>query len=140
MNTFWTIIGITAAGIVTGGAAFLAAPVIGAAVSAVGFGVAGGTLSGAAATSAGLAALGGGSIAAGGLGMLGGTIVITGFSAAFASGVTAACVSWENGEVLKAKKKIKQMANDDHNQFKKFYNKNKANMSDDLRREWEKYL
>ena len=139
-STFWTIIGIGAVGVLTGGAGFLAAPAIGAAVSAAGLGVAGGTLSGCAASSAGLAALGGGSLAAGGFGVLGGTIVVTGLSAAFCSGVTAACMSWERGEISKAKEEIKQMADKDHAQFKEFYNKNKANMSDDLRREWEKYL
>jgi hypothetical protein len=61
------IVGGTAIGIITGGAA---APLIGTAI--------GGTmgLSGAAATSAGLALLGGGSMAAGGLGMAGGMALI----------------------------------------------------------------
>ena len=108
-STFWTIIGIGAVGVLTGGAGFLAAPAIGAAVSAAGLGVAGGTLSGCAASS-------------------------------FALGVASACTCWEKGEISEAKNKIKQLANKDHAQFKKFYNKNKANMSDDLRREWEKYL
>ncbi|MNY17433.1 hypothetical protein D3C86_1507520 [compost metagenome] len=73
--------------------AFACAPAIGAAVSAAGFGVAGGTLSGAAASSAGLAALGGGSIASGGLGMAGGTAVVTGVGGATGAlvGGGAAC-------------------------------------------------
>ncbi|PHI28282.1 hypothetical protein [Budvicia aquatica] len=65
------------AALATGGAALSVAPTIGAAASAAGLGVGGGTLSGAAASSAGLAALGGGSLAAGGAGMVGGTAVIT---------------------------------------------------------------
>ncbi|WP_157836436.1 hypothetical protein ACQR5W_08385 [Xanthomonas sacchari] len=80
------IVGTTAASAVaTGGVAFAAAPKIGAFVSSIGFGVGGGTLSGAAASSAGLAALGGGSLAAGGAGMAGGTAVVTVVGAATGS-------------------------------------------------------
>ena len=76
--------------VIVGGAAgvalgVVAAPALGAALSAAGLGVAGGTLSGAAASSAGLAALGGGSFAAGGLGVAGGTAVV-----AAAAGTTVA--------------------------------------------------
>ena len=83
-----------AVGIVTGGVGAAILPAIGAAVSGLGFGVAGGTLSGAAASSAGLAALGGGSLASGGLGMAGGAAVATaastGAGAAVGAGVTKA--------------------------------------------------
>lgn len=79
----------TGAAVVVGAGGFVAAPVIGGLVSALGFGVAGGTLSGAAASSAGLAALGGGSLATGGLGVAGGTAVVTGAAATVGAGVGA---------------------------------------------------
>lgn len=76
-----------------GGVAFaggiIAAPVVGAAASAAGLGVAGGTLSGAAASSAGLAALGGGSLAANGLGIAGGTALIAATSGAVGTAATS---------------------------------------------------
>ncbi len=75
-NPFKTL-AVVATTVATGGVALAIAPAIGAAVSTVGFGVAGGTLSGAAASSAGLAALGGGSLVAGGTGMAGGTAIVT---------------------------------------------------------------
>jgi len=82
--------------VATGGLAFTAAPAIGAAVSAAGFGVAGGTISGAAASSAGLAAIGGGSLAAGGTGMAGGTAIVTAAGAIAGGGTTAAVASVAN--------------------------------------------
>ncbi|MFM4951188.1 hypothetical protein [Aeromonas dhakensis] len=85
-------IAVVAATAVTGGAALVLAPTIGAMASAAGLGAAGGTLSGAAASSAGLAALGGGSLANGGLGMAGGKAVVTALGAtsgAVTSGGTA---------------------------------------------------
>lgn len=78
--------------VATGGLALTAAPAIGAAVSAAGFGVAGGTISGAAASSAGLAAIGGGSLAAGGAGMAGGTAIVTA-AGAVSGGATTAVVA-----------------------------------------------
>lgn len=81
---------ITAGAVIGAVAGVIAAPAIGAAASAAGLGVAGGTLSGAAASSAGLAAMGGGSLAAGGLGMAGGTAVAG--AAVGAGGVGAATV------------------------------------------------
>ena len=69
--------GVLAAGaLVLGGAGFVAAPFIGAALAS------GSGLSGAAATSAGLAALGGGSLAAGGSGVAGGIFLVTATGAA----------------------------------------------------------
>jgi hypothetical protein len=82
--------------VATGGLALTAAPAIGAAVSAAGFGVAGGTISGAAASSAGLAAIGGGSLAAGGTGMAGGTAIVTAAGAIAGGGTTAAVASVAN--------------------------------------------
>ena len=79
-----------------------AAPAAGAIVSGLGFGVAGGTLSGAAASSAGLAALGGGSLASGGMGMLGGTCAVasaTGASAALSTAAISKKVT-KNGKPL----------------------------------------
>jgi hypothetical protein len=60
-----------------GAVAVIAAPAVGAAVSALGFG-AGAGCTGAAASAAGLAALGGGSLAAGGGGVAAGTMVVGG--------------------------------------------------------------
>jgi pimeloyl-ACP methyl ester carboxylesterase len=70
--------------------AFLAAPVIGA---ALGSSVLGGSLTGAAATSHGLAMLGGGAVASGGLGMAGGTAVVTATGTALGGALGAATVS-----------------------------------------------
>ncbi|MDP3277922.1 MAG: hypothetical protein Q8Q09_22245 [Deltaproteobacteria bacterium] len=64
-------------GTAVAGVAMVAAPLVGAAASAIGIGAGGGTLAGAAAANAGLAALGGGSLAAGGFGVAGGTAVVT---------------------------------------------------------------
>ena len=72
-----SIIGVSAAAIIaiaSGGAAFMFAPGIAAAIA----GEAVGGLHGAALTSASLAFVGGGSLAAGGLGVAGGTAIITG--------------------------------------------------------------
>ena len=66
--------GTIAAAAVVAPMAFLAAPVVGA---ALGSSFVGGGLTGAAATSHGLAMLGGGAVASGGLGMAGGTMVVT---------------------------------------------------------------
>lgn len=66
--------GTIAAAAVVAPMAFLAAPVVGA---ALGSSFLGGSLTGAAATSHGLAMLGGGAFASGGLGMAGGTVVVT---------------------------------------------------------------
>lgn len=78
---------VIGAGVATGGVGYLYAPTVGAWVSAAGFGVGGGTLTGAAASKAGLAFLGGGSLASGGAGVAGGTAVVTGTGSAV--GVTA---------------------------------------------------
>jgi pimeloyl-ACP methyl ester carboxylesterase len=70
--------------------AFLAAPVVGA---ALGSSALGGSLTGAAATSHGLAILGGGSIASGGLGMAGGTAVVTAAGTALGGALGATTVA-----------------------------------------------
>ena len=70
--------------------AFLAAPVIGA---ALGSSALGGGLTGAAATSHGLAMLGGGSVASGGLGMAGGTVVVTATGTALGGALGATTVA-----------------------------------------------
>lgn len=83
----------TAGATVAGGfAGFVAAPVIGAALSTLGLGVGAGSLFGAAASSSGLAALGGGSIASGGLGVAGGTTVVTAAGGAVGAAVEKAGV------------------------------------------------
>jgi hypothetical protein len=92
---------VVAGAAATAGTAFVAAPLIGATASALGMGVAGGTLSGAAASSAGLAALGGGSLAAGGAGMAGGTAVVTavgGVAGATAAGTAASIAKSDKGQ------------------------------------------
>jgi hypothetical protein len=73
-----------------GALSFGSAPAIGALVSRIGFGVAGGTLKGAAASKAGLAFLGGGSIASGGAGVVGGTVVVTGTGSVVGGGASYA--------------------------------------------------
>ena len=91
-----TSVAVVVVTVVSGGTALAYAPAIGAAVSAAGFGVAGGTLSGCAASSAGLAAIGGGSLAVEGGGMLLGTQIVTAVGAsigATASGATVAVVN-----------------------------------------------
>ena len=70
--------------------AFLAAPVVGA---ALGSSALGGSLTGAAATGHGLAILGGGSVASGGLGMAGGTAVVTATGTALGGALGATTVA-----------------------------------------------
>lgn len=77
LKTATKVGGAVAAGaLVLGGAGFVVAPFIGAALAS------GAGLSGAAATSAGLAAIGGGSLAAGGSGVAGGILIVSGVGAA----------------------------------------------------------
>ena len=78
------------AAVVVAPMAFLAAPVVGA---ALGSSALGGSLTGAAATSHGLAMLGGGSIASGGLGMAGGTAVVTATGTALGGALGATTVA-----------------------------------------------
>ena len=82
--------GMIGAAAVVAPMAFLAAPVVGA---ALGSSALGGSLTGAAATSHGLAILGGGSIASGGLGMAGGTAVVTATGTALGGALGAATVT-----------------------------------------------
>jgi pimeloyl-ACP methyl ester carboxylesterase len=82
--------GMIGAAAVVAPLAFLAAPVVGA---ALGSSALGGGLTGAAATSHGLAMLGGGSIAAGGLGMAGGTVVVTATGTALGGALGATTVA-----------------------------------------------
>lgn len=80
---------VAAAGVVAP-MAFLAAPVIGA---ALGSSFLGGSLTGAAATSHGLAMLGGGAVASGGLGIAGGTVVVTATGTALGGALGAGTVA-----------------------------------------------
>lgn len=86
------VLTVVACTVVTGGVAAASAPTIGAFVSGLGMGTAGGTLSGAAAQSAGLAAIGGGSVASGGGGMALGTAIVTGAGAGTGTAVGAGVV------------------------------------------------
>lgn len=92
------IVAVTA---VTGGAAYVAAPMIATTVGATGAlgaastGTAISTLSGAALTNASLAAMGGGAVAAGGSGIAGGTAVIA-TTGAVAGGSTASIIAANN--------------------------------------------
>ena len=76
----------TTAAVVAVPAAFVAAPLLGAALGASALG---GSLTGAAATSHGLAMLGGGSLAAGGFGMAGGTAVVVAAGASLGAALGA---------------------------------------------------
>lgn len=82
--------GTLGAAVVIAPMAFLAAPVVGA---ALGGSAVGGGLGGAAATGHGLAMLGGGSIASGGLGIAGGTAVVTATGSALGGALGAATVA-----------------------------------------------
>jgi hypothetical protein len=89
-----TVIGGGAVATIAG---VVAAPAVGAALSGLGLGVAGGTLSGAAASSSGLAWLGGGAVAANGLGIAGGTAVVGAVAGASGTG----CATYAATKVAK---------------------------------------
>lgn len=98
-KTFWTIVGVGAVGILTGGIGLVCAPVIAATAGGAGLlgacattGTAISTLSGVALTNASLAALGTGAISAGGFGIAGGTAVVATAAGAAGAGVGAATV------------------------------------------------
>jgi pimeloyl-ACP methyl ester carboxylesterase len=82
--------GTIGAAIVVAPMAFLAAPVVGA---ALGSSALGGGLTGAAATGHGLAMLGGGAVATGGLGVAGGTVVVTATGTALGGALGATTVA-----------------------------------------------
>ena len=87
----------------------MAAPAIGAVISAAGFGLLGGFLSGAAASSAGLAALGGGAVVAGGFGVAGGTAIVATVSAVATSSALAAASKVASAAGIDSYNKIRKM-------------------------------